>query len=92
MFKKSISDPNTAAFMVEPIQGEAGVVLPDIGYLQLVLLISKLVFVIKKRLEFSPSMFDFSAHFFFCQLYFCFQVNEAGDIIINTIKQVAGSI
>jgi ornithine--oxo-acid transaminase len=25
----SISDPNTAAFMVEPIQGEAGVVIPD---------------------------------------------------------------
>jgi len=29
-----ISDPNTAAFMVEPIQGEAGVVVPDSGYLQ----------------------------------------------------------
>ena len=29
-----ISDPNTAAFMVEPIQGEAGVVVPDEGYLQ----------------------------------------------------------
>lgn len=27
--EKSISDPNTAAFMVEPIQGEAGVVVPD---------------------------------------------------------------
>ena len=26
--EKSISDPNTAAFMVEPIQGEAGVVVP----------------------------------------------------------------
>ena len=25
----AISDPNTAAFMVEPIQGEAGVVVPD---------------------------------------------------------------
>jgi acetylornithine/succinyldiaminopimelate/putrescine aminotransferase len=24
----AISDPNTAAFMVEPIQGEAGVVVP----------------------------------------------------------------
>jgi len=29
----AISDPNTAAFMVEPIQGEAGVVVPDEGYL-----------------------------------------------------------
>ena len=29
----SISDPNTAAFMVEPIQGEAGVVVPHEGYL-----------------------------------------------------------
>lgn len=27
--ERSISDPNTAAFMVEPIQGEAGVVVPD---------------------------------------------------------------
>lgn len=27
------SDPNTVAFMVEPIQGEAGVVVPDAGYL-----------------------------------------------------------
>ena len=27
--EKAISDPNTAAFMVEPIQGEAGVVVPD---------------------------------------------------------------
>jgi ornithine--oxo-acid transaminase len=31
--EKAISDPNTAAFMVEPIQGEAGVVVPDEGYL-----------------------------------------------------------
>ncbi len=28
------SDPNIAGFMVEPIQGEAGVVVPDEGYLQ----------------------------------------------------------
>lgn len=27
-------DPNTVAFMVEPIQGEAGVVIPDKGYLK----------------------------------------------------------
>jgi len=29
-----LKDPNTAAFMVEPIQGEAGVVVPDVGYLK----------------------------------------------------------
>jgi len=29
----AISDPNTAAFMVEPIQGEAGVVVPSEDYL-----------------------------------------------------------
>ena len=28
------SDPNIAGFMVEPIQGEAGVVVPDTGYLK----------------------------------------------------------
>lgn len=32
--EKAIKDPNTAAFMVEPIQGEAGVVVPDKGYLK----------------------------------------------------------
>ncbi len=30
---KALKDPNVAAFMVEPIQGEAGVVVPDEGYL-----------------------------------------------------------
>jgi ornithine--oxo-acid transaminase len=30
----AIKDPNTAAFMVEPVQGEAGVVVPDEGYLK----------------------------------------------------------
>ena len=30
----ALQDPNVAAFMVEPIQGEAGVVIPDAGYLQ----------------------------------------------------------
>lgn len=29
----ALQDPNVAAFMVEPIQGEAGVVIPDEGYL-----------------------------------------------------------
>ncbi|GAO43677.1 ornithine--oxo-acid transaminase [Flavihumibacter petaseus] len=30
----ALQNPDVAAFMVEPIQGEAGVVLPDAGYLQ----------------------------------------------------------
>ncbi|CAG0891368.1 unnamed protein product [Darwinula stevensoni] len=32
--KKALQDPNICAFMVEPIQGEAGVVVPDEGYLR----------------------------------------------------------
>ncbi|XP_060795196.1 ornithine aminotransferase, mitochondrial [Neoarius graeffei] len=32
--EKALQDPNVAAFMVEPIQGEAGVVVPDAGYLR----------------------------------------------------------
>lgn len=32
--KKAVKDPNVCAFMVEPIQGEAGVVVPDKGYLK----------------------------------------------------------
>lgn len=31
--EKALQDPNVAAFMFEPIQGEAGVVVPDAGYL-----------------------------------------------------------
>ena len=30
----AVQDPNVVAFMVEPIQGEAGVVVPDDGYLR----------------------------------------------------------
>ncbi len=32
--EKALEDPNVAGFMVEPIQGEAGVVVPDADYLQ----------------------------------------------------------
>ena len=28
-----LKNPHTAAFMVEPVQGEAGVIVPDQGYL-----------------------------------------------------------
>jgi ornithine--oxo-acid transaminase len=31
--EKALRDPNVAGFLVEPIQGEAGVVVPDEGYL-----------------------------------------------------------
>ncbi len=32
--EKALEDPNVAGFLVEPIQGEAGVVVPDEGYLK----------------------------------------------------------
>ncbi|KAL3183158.1 hypothetical protein MRX96_006928 [Rhipicephalus microplus] len=32
--EKALQDPNVCAFMVEPIQGEAGVVVPSAGYLR----------------------------------------------------------
>ncbi len=32
--RQALKDPDVAAFMLEPIQGEAGVVVPDAGYLQ----------------------------------------------------------
>ena len=31
--ERAINDPNVVAFMVEPIQGEAGVIVPDENYL-----------------------------------------------------------
>lgn len=31
--KKALQDPNVAGFLIEPIQGEAGVIVPDKGYL-----------------------------------------------------------
>jgi len=34
--EKALEDPNVAAFMCEPIQGEAGVIIPDDGYLSTV--------------------------------------------------------
>ena len=32
--EKLLQNPKTCAFMVEPIQGEAGVVVPDPGYIK----------------------------------------------------------
>lgn len=32
--EEKLADPNICAFMVEPIQGEAGVIIPDDGYLK----------------------------------------------------------
>jgi len=32
--EQALQDPNVAGFMIEPIQGEAGVVVPDDGYLK----------------------------------------------------------
>lgn len=33
VLEKSLQNPNVVAFMAEPIQGEAGVIIPDSGYL-----------------------------------------------------------
>lgn len=32
--EKALEDPNVAGFLTEPIQGEAGVMVPDVGYLK----------------------------------------------------------
>ncbi len=32
--ERELKDPNVAAFLVEPIQGEAGIIVPDAGYLK----------------------------------------------------------
>ena len=32
--ENALKDPHVCSFMVEPIQGEAGVILPDDGYLK----------------------------------------------------------
>lgn len=34
LFQKALQDPHVCAFMVEPIQGEAGIYVPDEGYLK----------------------------------------------------------
>ena len=39
--EKALEDPNVAAFLVEPIQGEAGVFVPDDGYLKKVEVLCK---------------------------------------------------
>ncbi len=39
--EKALEDPNVAAFMCEPIQGEAGVIIPDEGYLSTVSMLCK---------------------------------------------------
>lgn len=39
--EEALKDPNVVAFLVEPIQGEAGVVVPDEGYLKNVTIYAK---------------------------------------------------
>lgn len=39
--EQALQDPNVAAFLVEPIQGEAGVIVPDEGYLSKVAALCK---------------------------------------------------
>ena len=34
ILEQSLQDPNVCAFMIEPIQGESGVIIPDSGYLK----------------------------------------------------------
>ena len=61
----AISDPNTAAFMVEPVQGEGGVIVPSPDYFQQVWKIS-LIFNIFRRFLFLA----ISRSFLSCYSYF----------------------
>ncbi|CAJ0578561.1 unnamed protein product, partial [Mesorhabditis spiculigera] len=83
--EQAVSDPNCAAFMVEPIQGEAGVVIPDVGYLQKVSEICKkhnVLFITDENthgdiIRFAPPLVINRQ-----------QVNDAADIIEKTVREI----